>query len=95
MSSWPEYLYTTTGAAAGAVTALFLRQWESMSRTQIAVAVFVGFSFSFFVSPLLYSNLSNKQVAGGIFYLVATGSNVLIPQMVKWVSSLMPGKDAP
>jgi ABC-type uncharacterized transport system permease subunit len=94
MNDWPGFAYTTLGAIAGAITALFFRQWQDMSRVQIVFAVFVGFSFSFFVSPLLFRNISDKQVAGGIFYLMATGSNALIPLAVKWLGNFIPDKSA-
>lgn len=95
MSDWSGFLYTTLGAAAGAVTALFFRPWQDMSRIQIAFAVFVGFSFSFFVSPLLFRNISDQKVAGGIFYLMATGSNALIPLAVKWLGIFVSSRNDP
>lgn len=90
-------LYTTVAALAGAVTALTLRPYQDMNRTQIALAIFVGASFAFFVAPLMFRNISDMRVAGGLFYLVATGSNALIPMAVKWLGSFprMNGNDRP
>ncbi len=55
------------------------------------MAVFVGFSFAYFVGPLVIGwifgtgPIESRQL-GGVYYLLASGSNALIPYAVKWIS---------
>lgn len=92
-------IYICVAAVAGAITALYFRPWQDMTWPQIGFAVFVGTTFAIFVAPLLFRNIADQQVAGGIFYLMATASNAMIPLFIKWLASLVPGngtsKDGP
>lgn len=86
-------IWSLIGSVAGAVTALSFQSWKRMTLTEIILTLFVATSFAFFVSPLIFRNLEDVRVAGGIFYLMATGSNVLIPRAVRWLSNTF-GTDA-
>jgi hypothetical protein len=83
-------LYPVIASLAGAVTALSFRPYKDMSPAQIAFAVFVGFSFAYFVGPWVIGVVLGKsndiRLQGGVFYLLASGSNALIPMAVKWIS---------
>ena len=52
------------------------------------MAVFVGTSFAVFVAPwvgFMVFGDSNPhfRIMGAVFYLLATGSNILIPMMIR------------
>lgn len=85
-SNVQRLIWGLIGSVAGAITALSFQSWKNMTRTEISLSLFVAASFAFFVSPLIFRNIHDVQVAGGIFYLMATGSNVLIPKAVRWIS---------
>lgn len=94
------WLYTILASLAGALTALSFRPFASMSRAEIALALFVGASFAIFVGPwfaqwIFGAGPVDTRVMGGLFYILATGSNVLIPLTVRKVSSLLGTEPAP
>src|SRR5687768_2670867 len=75
---------------AGALTALSFRPFKDMTRGEIAIALTVGASFAIFVGPWVASMLFGEgpvdiRILGGLFYLLASGSNILIPMAVKWL----------
>lgn len=77
---------------AGAITALSFRPFKRMSKVEIALALIVGTSFATFVGPLAShwvfgSGPIDIRILGGMFYLMASGSNILIPLGVKKLSS--------
>ena len=81
-------------AIAGAVTALSFRLWQSMTRAQVAMSLFVGASFATFVGPLAAEWVFGAQGAdyrkyGALLYVMATGSNILIPLAVKKLAQLV------
>ena len=84
---WP-----VLASLAGAITALSFRPFKQMSRIEIVLALIVGTSFATFVGPLAAAWMFGEQPAdirllGGMFYLMASGSNILIPLAVKKVGS--------
>lgn len=84
-------LWAFLASVAGAITALSFRPFARMSRWEIFLALFVGASFAFFVGPWVVQLVLGRgqidlRIAGGIFYLLASGSNVLIPIMIKKLS---------
>lgn len=94
MNDYRNMLWPMLAAIAGAITALSARPFETMTKTQIALALFVGSSFAFFVGPLIVHALYGEanldfRVVGGIFYLLSTGSNIFIPRMIRWLSRLI------
>lgn len=93
--AFTRLIWGLLGSVAGAITALSFQSWKDMTRGQILMSLFVAASFSFFVAPLFFSSVRDTRAAGGIFYLMATGSNVLIPRAVKWLSSAFNGGSEP
>ena len=86
-------LYSVLASIAGAITALSFRPFKTMSRTEITLALFVGATFAMFVGPwVAFAMFGNGPVdirlLGGLFYLMASGSNILIPLAVRKLSGL-------
>lgn len=84
---------------AGAITALSFRPFKDMTRLEIVIALFVGFSFAVFVGPWAVkaafgSEQVDLRVAGGMFYLMASGSNILVPLAVRKFGDLFGVKAA-
>lgn len=89
-------LYLALAALAGSITALSFRPFQSMSKVEISIALFVGASFSIFVGPyIIYlwfgSGEVDYRIAGAMLYIAATGSNVLIPIAVKKLTEFFGG----
>lgn len=78
-----KFLYSLISCVAGAITSLSFRSYKEMSFWEVAMALFVAASFAFFVGPLVLSKVEDPRTAGAGLYLLATGSNVLIPKAVK------------
>lgn len=86
------WAWTTLAAVAGALTALSAKPFANMSKTEIMLALFVGSSFAVFVGPwavhLIYGGEPiDLRIMGGIYYIMASASNVLIPLLVRKLSS--------
>lgn len=81
---------------AGAVTSLSFQKWKEMTPVEIIMAIFVGFSFAYFVTPLVAgwvlgeSVRKEAQMIAALTYVTATASNVLIPRLVNWVKNATP-----
>lgn len=90
MSEQPaiQYVYGVLGSIAGGISALTVNGWKGKSKSEIWLSIFVSTTFAFFVAPLMFSGWMDTRAAGGIFYLMATGSNVLIPPAVRWLKRL-------
>lgn len=84
-----RHVWTLISAVAGAITSLSFQQWENMSGWKITFALFVGASFGFFVGPVVLINVDDPRIAGGIIWIMAAGSNILIPRAVKAMSAVM------
>ncbi len=92
-----RWLWPLLASVAGAITALSFRPWRGLSRGEVLMALFVGASFAFFVSPLVLELVFGKgpiepRKLGAIYYVMATGSNALIPAAVKWLGLRTFGK---
>jgi hypothetical protein len=83
------HVWALVSAVAGAVTSLSFQQWEGMTRTKVVLSLFVATSFGFFVSPMVLTSIKDVRIGGGIIWLMAAGSNILIPRGVKAMSALM------
>lgn len=82
------WLYAILASLAGALTALSFRPFKSMSKGEIALALFVGASFALFVGPLAALWMFGRgpvdiRLFGAILYTMASGSNILIPFVIK------------
>lgn len=89
---WLNYLWSIIASLAGAVTSLAFRSWQGLTKTEIAMAVFVGTTFAFFVSPLVFQNIGETRASGGLFYLMATGWNVLLPYAIHRLKTAIGGE---
>jgi hypothetical protein len=82
-------LFPIVASVAGAITALSFRPFKDMTKGQAVLAVFVGFSFAYFMGPfvvrVVLGESHDARLQGGIYYLMASGSNALIPLAVKWL----------
>lgn len=88
-----KWLWPLLASLAGAVTALSFRPFKSMSPIDIGMAIFVGAAFAWFVSPwvcqVIFGNSPpDIRILGGVFYLMASGSNILMPFAIKWLRRL-------
>lgn len=81
-------IWSLISSVSGAVTSLSFQSWRNMTRGEVSMSLFVAASFAFFVGPLVLNNIKDARMAGGVIYLMATGSNVLIPWAVKQVGKL-------
>jgi len=89
-----RWLWPLLASLAGAITALSFRPYRKMSRGDIAMAVFVGTSFSVFVAPWVGEMVFGQEnpdyrILGALYYIMATGSNVLIPVMIRKLRAIM------
>jgi hypothetical protein len=85
---WP-----TLAALAGAVTALSFRPYKKLTPIEIIISLTVGTSFSVFVGPwvavwVFGTGPVDIRLLGGLFYLMASGSNILIPIMVRKLAQM-------
>lgn len=70
------------------------RPFAEMRAGEIILSLFVGASFAIFVGPWVVRMVFGAapmdiRILGGIFYLMASGSNVLIPLLVRRLSGLV------
>lgn len=89
------WLWPLLASLAGSVTAQSFRSFKNMTPWEIVVALFVGASFSIFVTPLLihfaYGPTPgiNLYVLGGVYYSLATSWNVMLPFIVRRLTVLV------
>lgn len=93
-----RHLWAFLAACAGAITALSFRPFRDMSKWEVTLALFVGASFAIFVGPWAAHLTFGEgpidiRILGGLFYLLASGSNILIPVAVKKLTQVVGGKD--
>ncbi len=88
-------IWSLLSSVAGAITSLSFQAWKNMSLPEILMSLFVAASFAFFVGPLVLKSVDDLRTSGAILYLLATGSNVLIPRAVKWMSNAWPNGGEP
>ena len=89
-----QLVWTILASFAGALTALSFRPFAEMKAVEIGLSLFVGASFAIFVGPwavrLIFGSAPmDMRVVGGIFYLMASGSNILIPLLVRRLGGLI------
>ena len=87
-----RWLWPVLASIAGAVTALSFRPFATMRRSEIVMALFVGATFAMFVAPwATYAIFRNGPIdvrmQGAVFYLMASGSNVLVPFLIKVIKT--------
>lgn len=90
-----RWLWPLLASLAGSVTAMSFRSFRHMTGWEVAFALFVGASFSIFVTPLIIHMAYgptpgiNLYVLGGIFYITATSWNILLPWIVRRMVGLV------
>lgn len=82
-------LYPIVASIAGSITALGFRPFKDMTPAEIGMALFVGASFAYFFGPWAVRAVQtvtgdDVRLQGGVYYLLATGSNAFIPLAVRW-----------
>jgi|SRR6187402_1270656 len=87
-------IYAAMAAFAGSVTALAFMRWKEMSRVEIFLAVFVGFSFAMFVTPWIAHlafgvSEADARTTTGLTYVMATGSNTILPTLVRRLNRIL------
>lgn len=93
-----QLVWTLLASFAGALTALSFRPFKDMTKGEITVALTVGASFAIFVGPLVAQWMFGEgpvdiRILGGVFYLMASGSNILIPLLVKKLTTFFGGEE--
>lgn len=92
------WLFQLLASFAGAVTALSGRPFQGMTPGKVVLALSVGTSFAFFVGPwaaqiVFGAGPYDTRKFGALLYLLATGSNIFIPQLIRWLSRLLGNGD--
>jgi len=95
-----RYVWPALASIAGAITALSFRPFQNMTKLEVSLALFVGASFALFVGPwaawvVFGDGPADIRILGGMFYLMASGSNILIPLAVKKLSSFFGVQEDP
>lgn len=78
-------IWLLVASLAGAITAQIWQPWKDMSPAQVALTIFAGTTFGFFVFPVLFTHVTDQKVAGGLTYLMASSWNLLLPLVIKRV----------
>lgn len=86
-NGWLREIYVGVASIAGAITALSFKKWQAMSSIEVVFGLLVGASFAWFVTPLIVEKIAspspeNVRITAGLTYLVAAGSNVIMPLMI-------------
>lgn len=84
-----RYGYLVLAAMAGAITALSFSRWSELSKAEIGITLFAGFSFAVFVTPwaaesLLGMDDNNVRGVAALTYILGSGSNILLPMFIRW-----------
>lgn len=93
-----KFLYVGLAAIAGAVTALSFTKWRELTRMEIGLTLFVGFSFAIFVTPWLAHvafglDTSDPKAIAGLTYAFASGSNSILPVIIRKIHRSFTGED--
>lgn len=89
-------LWGLIGSVAGGLTSLYFQPWKEWGAVQIVWWVFIATAFAFLVAPLVFREIEDSQAGGGIFYLMAAGTSILLPKAVRWVGrALGDGAEGP
>lgn len=80
--------YLALAALAGSITALSVRNWKEMTRSEILLTLFVGFSFAWFVTPWLAHSVLGVAEDGlrkisALTYIFAAGTNSILPMLIR------------
>ncbi len=89
---WLKHGFILMSALAGAITSVGFQK-KGLSWKEAAMAIFVGFTFSVFVTPLLAEWLfgieadTNARTLAGMVFLTAAANHILLPKIFeRWGS---------
>ena len=90
--------YVAMAALAGAITALAFTRWKTLTRTEITLTLMAGFSFAVFVTPWVAQAFfgipdSNVRAIAALTYIFGSGSNILLPMLIRWVGRAFGGHE--
>lgn len=92
MDHMPEglirFVYLTTAAIAGSVTALGAMRWRDMTRVEVALTLMTGFFFAIFVTPWIahaWLGVAENDIraVAGLTYVFGSASNILLPVVIR------------
>lgn len=86
-------LWGVIGSFAGGMTSLYFQPWKTWGWGQIIWWVLIATAFAFFVAPMIFSSIRDQKISGGIYYLMATGTSVLLPLAVRQLQKMMGGAE--
>lgn len=94
------WLYTILASFAGALTALASRPFVNMRASEIALSLVIGGSFAIFVGPWVVTMIFGQapvdtKIVGAVYYLMASGSNVLIPIAIRRIGGAIGAEPTP
>jgi hypothetical protein len=83
-----SHVWLVLASFAGALAALSVRPFKNMSALEISLSLMVSASFPIFVGPWAASvyfgaGPVDLRVLGAIYWIMACGSNILIPLLIK------------
>lgn len=86
-------LYVMLAALSGALTALGFQRWKDMTRAEVALTLTAGFSFAIFATPWVVHDWmgvpdSNTRAIAAMTYVFGSGSNILLPTVIRGVKRL-------
>lgn len=98
-SQFLRFGYVALAAVSGAFTALGFVKWKEMSRAELAMTLIGGFSFAIFVTPWIAHEWigmaeSNTRGIAALTYVFGSGSNILLPTIIRSVKRLLGTGDA-
>lgn len=90
--------YIALAAMSGAFTALGFLKWKELSSAEIAMTLIGGFSFAIFVTPYIaheWLNIAeaNTRAIAALTYVFGSGSNILLPTIIRTVKRVFPQGD--
>ena len=81
----PRLINTLIAAVAGSVSGLSMVRFEEMTKTRIALTLFVGITSATFIVPAIADYMGNRtpQFIAAMTYLFSAGAHVLLPILIK------------
>lgn len=91
--------YVALAALSGAFTALGFVKWQQLSRGELLMTLIGGFSFAIFVTPWVAHEWlgvaeTNTRAIAALTYVFGSGSNILLPTIIRSVKRLLGTGDA-
>lgn len=98
-SQFFRFGYVALAALSGAFTALGFLKWKELSNTEIALTLVGGFSFAIFVTPWIAHEWlgvaeTNTRAIAALTYVFGSGSNILLPSIIRSVKRFLGTGDA-